>query len=179
MYQRHFRPIVDFTGDRPWRRQAAGRDGRIDTMPSNPELPSWAEHLDLQPHPEGGWYAETYRHPDTTETVAGLRSLATAIYFLLLPGESSAWHRVASDELWFHHRGGPLRLWLGGAGEGPGDATEHVLGSDLAAGQRPQQLVPAGHWQAARPVDDAVLVSCVVVPGFDFTDFTLGAPAPH
>ncbi len=138
-------------------------------------LPDWAAGLDLQPHPEGGWYAETYRHGDTVESDAGSRSLGTGIYFLLGRGESSAWHRVTSDELWFHHRGGGLRLWIG---DSPEMATEHVLGPDLAAGQRPQLLVPAGQWQAARPVDDAVLVSCVVVPGFDFADFTLGGPAP-
>ena len=142
------------------------------------ELPEWARDLDLRPHPEGGWYAETYRHPTTTATNGGTRSLATAIYFLLLPGESSAWHRVVSDELWFHHRGGPLRLWLGGDSDSPEDPAEHVLGPDTAAGQLPQLLVPGGQWQAARPVDEAALVSCVVVPGFDFADFTLGGPAP-
>ena len=144
-----------------------------------PELPSWSAALDLRPHPEGGWYAETYRHADSTETAAGDRSLGTAIYFLLQPGESSAWHRVASDELWFHHRGGPLRLFLGGDGDEPGEVSELVLGPDVAAGQRPQLLVPAGVWQAARPVDEAVLVSCAVVPGFDFADFTLGGAAPR
>ena len=141
-------------------------------------LPDWARPLDLQPHPEGGWYAETYRHVGSTGTPRGDRSLGTAIHFLLLPGESSAWHRVASDELWFHHRGGPLRLWLGGDGEAPAGGTEHLLGPDVADGQRPQLLVPSGQWQAARPVDEAVLVSCVVVPGFDFTDFTLAADVP-
>lgn len=142
------------------------------------DLPDWAADLDLQAHPEGGWYAETYRHVDGVETAAGTRSLGTGIYFLLQPGESSAWHRVASDELWFHHRGGPLRLFLGGSDAEPGNTSELVLGSDIDAGQRPQVLVPAGVWQAARPVGDAVLVSCVVVPGFDFADFTLGGPAP-
>lgn len=144
-----------------------------------PDLPAWADSLDLLPHPEGGWYAETYRHPGAVETPAGSRALGTAIYFLLQPGESSAWHRVASDELWFHHRGGALRLWTGGDGDDPGAAAEHLLGPDLDAGQRPQLLVPGGSWQAARPVDEAVLVSCVVVPGFDFADFTLGGPAPR
>lgn len=138
-------------------------------------VPAWAASLDLQPHPEGGWYTETYRHADGVESERGTRSLGTAIHFLLLPGESSAWHRVASDELWFHHRGGALRLWIGTE---PETATEHRLGSDIAAGERPQLLVPAGRWQAARPVDEAVLVSCVVVPGFDFADFELGGPAP-
>ncbi|MFL6160325.1 MAG: cupin domain-containing protein [Marmoricola sp.] len=139
------------------------------------ELPEWAADLDLRPHPEGGWYAETYRHDRTTETPAGTRALGTAIYFLLLPGDTSAWHRVASDELWFHHRGGPLRLFVG---DSPTSYAEHLLGSDLVAGERPQLLVPGGAWQAARPVDEAVLVSCVVVPGFDFADFELGGPAP-
>ncbi|MCW2753935.1 MAG: hypothetical protein JWQ32_1346 [Marmoricola sp.] len=106
----------------------------------------------------------------------GERSLATAIHFLLLPGESSAWHRVASDELWFHHVGGALRLWVG---DDPEHAGEHLLGPDITAGQRPQLLVPAGRWQAARPFDEAVLVSCVVVPGFDFADFELGGAAPE
>lgn len=142
------------------------------------DLPDWASSLPLQPHPEGGWYAETYRHSAGVKTDAGTRSLGTAIYFLLGPGESSAWHRVSSDELWFHHRGGALRLWLAGDGDAPGEITELLLGSDLAAGQRPQLLVPGGVWQAARPVDEAVLVSCVVVPGFDFADFTLGGAAP-
>ena len=145
-------------------------------MATHAELPDWARDLDLQPHPEGGWYAETYRHADSTATPRGERSLGTAIHFLLLPGESSAWHRVAADELWFHHRGGPLRLWIGGGGDGPADPVEHRLGSD--AGQQSQLHVPAGVWQAARPVDDAVLVSCVVVPGFDFADFELGGAAP-
>jgi uncharacterized protein len=146
-------------------------------MPTT-DLPAWAADLDLEPHPEGGWYVETYRHAGTTETPGGTRSLGTAIHFLLLPGESSAWHRVASDELWFHHRGGALRLWHGGDEDAPGAPAEHLLGPDVVAGQRPQLLVPAGQWQAARPVDEAVLVSCVVVPGFDFADFTLRGDAP-
>src|SRR5689334_14390022 len=129
------------------------------------DLPDWAAELELQPHPEGGWYAETYRHADGVERPEGERSLGTAIYFLLLPGESSAWHRVRSDELWFHHRGGPLRLFVG---DSPEDYVEHRLGADIADGERPQLLVPGGAWQAARPVGEAVLVSCAVVPGFDF-----------
>jgi len=144
------------------------------------DLPDWAKDLDLQAHPEGGWYAETYRHPDGVERPEGDRSLGTAIYFLLLPGESSAWHRVASDELWFHHRGGPLRLFTARTEPTPDtEPVEMLLGSDTTAGQRPQLLVPGGVWQAARPVDDAVLVSCVVVPGFDFADFELGGPCPE
>jgi len=144
-------------------------------MTDRGHLPAWTQGLELQPHPEGGWYAETYRHGATTETTSGTRALGTAIYFLLLPGEESAWHRVLSDELWFHHRGGALRLWIG---DDPETAVEHVLGPDVEDGHRPQLLVPGGQWQAARPVDEAVLVSCVVVPGFDFADFQLGGSAP-
>jgi uncharacterized protein len=143
-------------------------------------LPEWAESLGLQRHPEGGWYAETWRS-DSSVAVPGYpaaRALGTAIYFILLPGEESAWHRVRSAELWFHHRGSALELSLGGDGERPADATRRRLGPDVANGEAPQLLVPPGHWQAARPLgDEPVLVSCVVVPGFDFTDFELLGPA--
>ncbi|GAA0813833.1 cupin [Spirilliplanes yamanashiensis] len=126
------------------------------------DRPPLAERLDLLPHPEGGWYRETFR----STVAAGDRVAATAIYFLLHPGERSAWHVVASDELWFWHSGGPLRLRVGD--------DEVVLGPDVAAGQRPQALVPAGVRQAAEPAgNEHVLVSCVVAPGFEFADFRL------
>ncbi|MFB9182945.1 cupin domain-containing protein [Dactylosporangium sucinum] len=138
--------------------------------------PPLAEQLDLRPHPEGGWYRETWRSP-VTFTPAGYdgpRATATAIYFLLHPGESSAWHVVRSDELWFWHSGGPLELRLGGSGPAPADGPVAILGADVAAGQRPQVLIAAGTWQAAAPIGaDPVLVSCVVAPGFDFADFRL------
>ncbi|WP_306205062.1 cupin domain-containing protein [Actinoplanes sp. RD1] len=133
--------------------------------------PPLAETLDLQPHPEGGWFRETYRsttelHPDGYE---GPRATATAIYFLLQPGESSAWHVVKSDELWFLHSG-ELELRFGGAGAEPLEPGE-VVRVDRG---NPQALVPAGVWQAAFPAgDEPVLVSCVVSPGFDFADFRL------
>ncbi|MGH3658486.1 MAG: cupin domain-containing protein [Micromonosporaceae bacterium] len=138
--------------------------------------PATAEALDLLPHPEGGWFRETWRS-DVTFTPPGYdgpRATATGIYFLLAPGEESRWHVVRSDEVWLHHSGGPLELILGGDGDLPGPETVSVLGDDLAAGQQPQLRVPAGIWQAARPADPAAaptLVSCVVSPGFDFTDF--------
>jgi predicted cupin superfamily sugar epimerase len=144
-----------------------------------PTLPGWAAGLGLQAHPEGGWYAETWRSAVSVPATAlppeygGPRAAATAILFLLLPGERSAWHLVRSDELWFHHRGGPLTLRLGGRGEAPEAATEHRLGPRIEAGERPQLLVPGGVWQSAEPAGEPVLVSCVVAPGFDFADFRL------
>lgn len=131
--------------------------------------PALAEQLDLAPHPEGGWYRETWRseHAFTPEGYEGPRRAATAIYFLLNPGEESRWHVVRSDELWLWHSGGPLELRLR-------DRETVLLGSDVAAGQLPQALVPGGVWQAAAPAgDEPVLVSCVVAPGFDFADFRM------
>lgn len=138
---------------------------------------SLAEELNLAPHPEGGWYRETWRSEITVnaEGYDGPRAAATAIYFLLPPGEESRWHVVRSAEVWLWHRGGPLRMRLGGSGTSPGDeVSEIVLGGDVAAGQQPQLVVPGGVWQAAAPTgDEAVLVSCVVAPGFEFEDFQL------
>ena len=140
------------------------------------QRPRTAELLDLQPHPEGGWYRETWRSPVsfTPDGYPGQRATATAIYFLLRPGEQSRWHVVRSAELWLWHSGGPLTLRLGGQGEQPEAVSEIVLGADVEAGQRPQVVIPGGVWQAAVPASEReVLVSCVVAPGFDFADFTL------
>jgi uncharacterized protein len=138
--------------------------------------PPLAEQLDLWPHPEGGWFRETWRSPVSfsPEGYSGPRRAATAIYFLLHPGERSRWHVVRSDELWFWHSGGPLDLRMGGAGNEPSAASSVLLGGDLSVGQQPQARIPGGVWQSAEPAGDApVLVSCVVVPGFDFADFRL------
>lgn len=132
--------------------------------------------LGLRPHPEGGWFTETWRAPVTVTPPGnrGPRASATAILYLLHVGERSAWHRVASDELWLWHRGGPLRLELGGRGVAPEPVRTVLLGPEVEHGQRPQVLVPAGHWQSARPGGaHEVLVSCVVSPGFDEVDFEL------
>jgi predicted cupin superfamily sugar epimerase len=139
--------------------------------------PRTAELLGLAPHPEGGWYRETWRAGPSWQPdgYPGPRAAATGIYFLLAPGEESAWHRVRSDEVWLWHSGGPLIMLDGGAGDVPAAAPRPVtVGPDLARGHRPQHIVPGGHWQSARPAADIeVLVSCVVAPGFDFADFTL------
>jgi predicted cupin superfamily sugar epimerase len=145
-----------------------------DVEPEPAGRPELARRLDLQPHPEGGWFRQTWRTSvELTPTgYDGPRATATGIYYLLGPGEESVWHQVRSAELWLHHRGVPLALRLGGPGERPGVATEIILGSDVENGQQPQVLVPAGHWQSARPVGNgSVLVSCVVSPGFEFADF--------
>lgn len=128
------------------------------------------ERLALAPHPEGGWYRETWRAP----AAAGGRSPGTAILFLLEAGQRSHWHRVDADELWLWHAGSPLDLRIG-AGAGPAVETL-VLGGDVLAGQQPQGRVPAGHWQAAEAGRGWALVSCTVVPGFDFAGFELAPP---
>ncbi|MGX7670885.1 cupin domain-containing protein [Plantactinospora sp. DSM 117369] len=144
---------------------------------TTPHRPPLAEQFDLAPHPEGGWFRETWRsaHAFTPDGYAGPRAAATAIYFLLQPGERSRWHVVRSDELWLWHSGGPLRLRLGGAAEVPAEEPAEVrLGPDVPAGERPQVVIPGGVWQSAEPAGDhPVLVSCVVAPGFDFADFQL------
>lgn len=133
--------------------------------------PSVAEALDLLPHPEGGWFRETWRTSTPVQAHGGERATATGIYFLLGALEESMWHAVRSDELWLWHRGGPLELTLRGD---DGQENTVVLGPDVEQGQVPQALVPGGVWQSARPArDQEVLVSCVVSPGFDPADFSV------
>ncbi|MGK5729009.1 cupin domain-containing protein [Streptomyces sp. URMC 124] len=134
------------------------------------------ELLGLQPHVEGGWFRETWKtsREAVPDGYGGPRAFATGIYYLLHPGEVSRWHRVRSDELWLWHRGGPLRMGLGGSGDAPDGkgAGEVVLGPGVERGEQPQFLVPGGVWQSARPAgDEPVLVTCVVAPGFDYADY--------
>ena len=124
--------------------------------------------LDLQPHPEGGHYAEVWRDASQTPRGAG-----TAIYFLLRAGERSHWHRVDAAEIWHWYAGAPLVLSLSPDGVAE---TSLLLGSDLAAGARPQRLVPPGCWQAAQSSGDWTLVGCTVSPAFDFAGFELAPP---
>ncbi len=126
--------------------------------------------LDLAPHPEGGWYRQTW----VADTSPGERPGGTAILFLLRAGERSHWHKVDATEIWFWHAGAPLILAQ--AADDTGPAREGVLGPDLRAGQLPQRIVPKDHWQAARSLGGWSLVSCTVSPGFDFAGFTLAAP---
>lgn len=122
--------------------------------------------LELQPHPEGGWYRQTWVGPEV-----GGRASGTAILFLLKAGERSHWHRVDADEIWLWHAGAPLVLSMG-----IDRAVEHRLGPDVLGGEVVQQVVPAGWWQAARSTGEWTLVSCTVSPGFRFEGFELAPP---
>ncbi|SDU74761.1 cupin domain-containing protein [Jiangella alkaliphila] len=141
------------------------------------ERPELAATLDLAPHPEGGWFRETWRSGVEFEPpgYGSPRPSATAIYYLLVPGERSRWHRVRSAELWLWHSGGPLELRLGGAGPRPAQEVDVVLlGPDVDRGERPQAIVPARTWQTAEPLGaEPVLVTCIVSPGFDYADFEM------
>ena len=125
--------------------------------------------LDLRPHPEGGHFRETFRD---TRTVDGGRAASTAIYFLLARGERAHWHRVDVIEGWHWYAGAPLTLRIADGTQ----RTDVRLGPDLAAGERPQAIVPAGAWQAAESLGDWTLAGCTVAPGFEFRSFEL-APA--
>jgi uncharacterized protein len=125
--------------------------------------------LGLAPHPEGGFYRQTFRAP----APEGERGASTAIYYLLPEGEGSAWHRVVdADEVWHHYAGAPLELTLWDGRE----RSAVRLGSDLTAGQRPQGVVPAGVWQAAHTLGGWTLVGCTVAPGFQFASFEMAPP---
>ena len=122
--------------------------------------------LGLDSHPEGGHFRETFRDQRTD---AGGRSRSTAIYFLLARGERSHWHRIDAVEIWHYYAGAALVLRIA---DGDGARTVR-LGPDLAAGEVPQAIVPAGAWQAAISTGDWTLVGCTVAPGFDFATFEL------
>jgi uncharacterized protein len=144
----------------------------------NLHIQTLIDSLQLQPHPEGGYYREVFRSeqvvvPSGKQTE---RRALTAIYFLLLGGQHSRWHRVLSDEIWSHLEGDPLELSCF-------DAGRERLGSfrlgRYAAGTEPIRAVPAGLWQAARPLGEYALVGCYVGPGFEFSDFSMAADQPE
>lgn len=124
--------------------------------------------LDMAPHPEGGWYVETFRDDRGAE-----RAGSTAIYFLLAADQVSAWHKVDAVEYWLWQAGAPVALTI--SEDGQTARCEH-LGPDLRAGQRPQAIVPADGWQTAESLGAWSLVSCIVAPGFEFSGFEM-APA--
>jgi uncharacterized protein len=126
--------------------------------------------LGLVPHPEGGFYGETWRD----RPPGGGRGASTAIYYLLRAGEVSAWHRVRdAAEVWHFYAGSPLLLSISRDGV---QVEEHRLGPDLAAGERPQAVVPAGAWQSARPLGAWTLAGCTVAPAFEFSSFEMAPP---
>ncbi len=123
--------------------------------------------LQLQPHPEGGHFRETFRDPDGD---AAGRSAGTAIYYLLEAGEVSEWHRVDAAEIWHYYAGGPMVITISANGH---DASAQHLGPVLETGQRPQIVVPKGHWQSATSLGAWTLVGCTVAPGFEFAGFEM------
>ncbi len=133
-------------------------------MPATAEADALIAALGLQPHPEGGHFRETWR-----DQAAQGRGSGTAIYYLLKEGEVSAWHRIDATEIWHHYAGAPLALTLreGGA------ETRLLLGPDIAAGERPQLIVPARAWQTAQSLGTWTLVGCTVSPAFEFSGFEL------
>jgi predicted cupin superfamily sugar epimerase len=123
------------------------------------------EKLNLAPHPEGGYYRQTWVAENSG------RANGTCIYFLLKNNEGSHWHHVDAVEIWHYYAGAPLVLSIAADESGP--AVDHVLGPNLAADQLPQVIVPTGHWQAAKTTGDWTLVGCTVSPGFQFDGFHL------
>lgn len=136
--------------------------------PKNDEATRLIDALGLAPHPEGGHFRETWRD----QPADGTRGTGTAIYYLLAAGEVSAWHRVDATEIWHFHAGAALRLTLLDAA----GRREITLGTEVAGGQTPQAIVPAGTWQMATSLGDYSLVGCTVSPAFDFAGFELAPP---
>ena len=144
-------------------------------------------HLQLQPHPEGGWYREVFRSDAQVQPADGrpARPALTSIYFLLEAGQHSRWHKVLSDEVWVYLEGAPLDLWAWDAATQQASCTQlgPVSSAEDMAGplsRQPQHVIAAGLWQAARPQpghpDGFTLVACMVGPGFDFSDFQMMLP---
>ena len=144
----------------------------------NGNIKNLIEKLELKPHPEGGYFRETYRSSGTISkdilgnTFSSKRNYSTCIYFLLLSDSFSAFHRIKQDEIWHFYKGSPIRLHTINE---KGDYEFVMIGNDIAAGEKPQLVVPAGIWFAAEVLnlDDFALVGCTVAPGFSFEDFEL------
>lgn len=125
--------------------------------------------LELEPHPESGYYREMFRD---SRTVDGGRAASTAIYFLLVKGQRSYWHRVDATEVWHYYAGAPMELRIVEEEAGGGEVLVR-LGADLRTGERPQMAVPAGAWQMAESLGEWTLIGCTVAPGFEFSGFEL------
>ena len=139
----------------------------------DPEAQQLIVALGLIAHPEGGFYRETFRSEVRLATTRGERAASTTIHFLLPAGTTSAFHRVTSDEVWCHAAGDALELHVVSP---EGDHTALRLGPDISRGDLAHAVVPAGHWQAARPLGGKyALATCVVAPGFEFEDFVLAS----
>ena len=131
-----------------------------------PSADDLIKRLQLQPHPEGGYFRETFRDPNTCEG----RSSGTAIFFLLKEGEVSHWHKVDAAEIWHYYAGAALELGLADEGH---SARRLILGPDVMQDQLPQHVIPAGWWQQARSLGAWTLVGCTVSPGFEFSGFEM------
>ena len=144
----------------------------------SPSVQHIIDQLELSPHPEGGFFRETYRSAGTIEAsglpvvYGGARNYSTCIYFLLTSDRFSALHRIRQDEIWHFYDGSPIRLHIITES---GKHTEHIIGRDIAQGETPQFVVPGGCWFGAEVIDENSysLVGCTVAPGFDFDDFEL------
>ena len=134
------------------------------------------ERLALVPHPEGGWYRELYRSALRVQGPRGERAALTSIYFLLEPGQVSRWHVVAAEEAWHFYAGSPLELFIYEPGA---RALRRERLGDVQGGAEPVSVVPAGCWQAARPLAGYALLGCTVAPGFEFADFRFVSDLPE
>jgi len=144
----------------------------------HPRASTLIQLLDLAPHPEGGYYRQLYRSSQVVQADESQlrRAAITTIYYLLAAGQYGRWHRVTSDEIWHYYEGDPLELiWL----NPDRSAVQHRLLGPATGECRPVQVVPAGCWQAARPLGEYTLVGCSVAPGFEFEDFRLLADDPE
>lgn len=128
-------------------------------------------HYNMQAHPEGGYFVETYRSSICVDTPKGERAASTAIHFLISKDSISHFHRLSSDEGWHFHMGAPLKVIEITT---QGKLIETIMGNKLIEGQQLQHFVPAGHWFASTSLGDFSLVGCSVAPGFDFADFEMG-----
>ncbi|MCL6683753.1 cupin domain-containing protein [Sphingomonas alba] len=131
------------------------------------------EALQLAPHPEGGWYRETWR----AEATEGERAAASAVLYVIQPGQRSHWNRVDADEVWLWHAGDAVELRIAASDAGPVRTVR--LGGRVTDGEQVQAIIPAGQWQSAEPVGGAAsyaLISCIVAPAFEFRGFELASP---